>query len=127
MKKTENVLKSGDHGSTFGGNPVATAGAEYILNKMDDRFLLEVKKKGDYITQKLLKMNHVEGVDGMGMMLGVRLSENIKAADVVKKTIEYGALTLTAKTKLRLLPPLTISYEEIDEGLSAIEKALSEM
>ena len=126
-EKTENTFLPGDHATTFGGNPVATAGAEYILNKIDDSFLLEVRKKGNYITEKLLKMNHVVGVDGMGMMLGVRFSENIKAADVVKKAIEYGALTLTAKTKLRLLPPLTISYEEIDEGLSAIEKALSEM
>ena len=72
-------------------------------------------------------MNHVEGVDGMGLMLGVRLDNSVKAADVVKKAIDYGALTLTAKTKLRLLPALTISYKEIDEGLSAVEKALEEI
>ena len=126
-EKTENVFVPGDHATTFGGNPVATAGAEYILGRMDDEFLKQVKEKGEYITKKLLTMNHVEGVDGMGLMLGVRLDNSVKAADVVKKAIDNGALTLTAKTKLRLLPALTISYEEIDEGLSAVEKALEEI
>ncbi len=125
--KTENTLVAGDHATTFGGNPVATAGAEYILNKMNADFLNEVKAKGEYIREKLFAMMHVEGIDGMGLMLGVRLKDEVKAADVVKKCIEYGALTLTAKTKLRLLPPLTITYEEIDEGLCAIEKALNEL
>ena len=126
-QKTENVLVAGDHATTFGGNPVATAGAKYILNKMDDSFLEEVENKGNYIKEKLLKMPHVLGCDGMGMMIGVRLDDSIKAADIVKKGIEKGVLALTAKVKLRLLPPLTITYDEIDEGLSAIEKALSEI
>ncbi|MGN0447513.1 MAG: aspartate aminotransferase family protein [Acutalibacteraceae bacterium] len=125
-KKTENTLVAGDHATTFGGNPVATAGAKYILNKMDDAFLKEVKEKGEYIKSKLLEMPHVVGCDGMGMMIGVRLDEGIKAADVVKKGIENGVLTLTAKVKLRLLPPLNITYAEIDEGLKCIEKALNE-
>ena len=125
-EKTECTFGPSDHATTFGGNPVATAGAVHILERLDDGFLSEVKAKGEYITEKLLKMPHVIGVDGMGMMLGIRLEEGIVAADIVKKAIANGALALTAKTKLRLLPPLTITYEEIDEGLSAIEKALSE-
>ena len=125
--KTENVLVAGDHATTFGGNPVATTGAEYILNKLDDDFLSEITNKGDYIRQKLLKMPHVLGCDGMGMMIGVRFDESVKASDVVKKGIENGVLALTAKVKLRLLPPLTITYKEIDEGLLAIEKALNEI
>lgn len=126
-EKTENVLVAGDHATTFGGNPVATAGAKYILEKMDEAFLEEVKSKGEYIMDKILKMPHVSGCDGMGLMIGVRLDENVKSADVVKKGIGNGVLSLTAKAKLRLLPPLTITYEEIDEGLSAIEKALNEL
>ncbi|MBQ8502812.1 MAG: aspartate aminotransferase family protein [Clostridia bacterium] len=126
-EKTENTFVPGDHATTFGGNPVATAGAGYILGKMDNDFLNEVGRKGEYIKQKILKMPYVEGVDGMGMMLGVRLEDGIKAADIVKKGIEFGVLALTAKIKIRLLPPLTISYEEIDEGLAAIEKALKEI
>ncbi len=125
--KTENVLVAGDHATTFGGNPVATAGAKYILEKMDDAFLDEVKAKGEYITEKLLKMPHVVGCDGMGLMIGVRLDDGVKSADIVKKGIEKGVLALTAKVKLRLLPPLTITYEEIDEGLAAVEKALNEI
>lgn len=125
-EKTENTFVPGDHATTFGGNPVATAGAAYILEKLDDDFLSEVAEKGKYISEKLMKMPHVAGVDGMGMMLGVRLDESVKAADIVKKGIANGVLALTAKVKLRLLPPLTISYEEIDEGLKAIEAALSE-
>ncbi len=123
-EKTEFTLKSGDHATTFGGNPVATAGAEYILNRMNDEFLGEVKAKGDYIREKVLKMPHVEGVDGMGLMLGIRLTDGVKSADIVKKGIENGALLLTAKAKVRLLPPLSITYAEIDRGLAALEKAL---
>ena len=125
-EKTENTFGPSDHATTFGGNPVATAGAAHILERLDESFLDDVKAKGEYITEKLLKMPHVVGVDGMGMMLGVRLDGSIKAADIVKKGINNGVLALTAKTKLRLLPPLTISYEELDEGLKAIEAALSE-
>lgn len=123
-EKTEFTLKAGDHATTFGGNPVATAGAEYILNRMNDEFLGEVKAKGDYIREKVLKMPHVEGVDGIGLMLGIRLTDGVKSADIVKKGIENGALLLTAKAKVRLLPPLSITYAEIDRGLAALEKAL---
>lgn len=126
-EKTENVLKAGDHATTFGGNPVATAGAAYILERLDKAFLDEVKEKGEYIREKILKMPHVLGIDGLGLMMGICLDEDIKSADVVKKAIEKGALILTAKAKVRLLPPLTITYEEIDKGLKALEEALSEV
>ena len=123
-EKTEFTLVAGDHATTFGGNPAITAGAKYILGRMDDKFLSDVKAKGEYIREKVLKMPYVEGVDGMGLMLGIRLSDGIKSADIVKKGIEYGALLLTAKAKVRLLPPLSITYEEIDKGLEALRKAL---
>ena len=126
-EKTENVFGPSDHATTFGGNPVATAGAEYILTTMDDKFLSEVTAKGEYMREKILTMPHVEGIDGLGLMMGIRLSDGIKSADVVKKGIEYGALLLTAKAKVRLLPPLNITYDEIDRGLEALEKALSSM
>lgn len=126
-ERTENVLVAGDHATTFGGNPVATAGAKYILEKMDAAFLDGVAEKGEYIRSRLEKMPHVLGCDGKGMMIGVRLGGEVKAADIVKKGIENGVLALTAKVKLRLLPPLTITFAEIDEGLDAIEKALEEI
>lgn len=123
-EKTENVLVAGDHATTFGGNPAITAGAKHILTRMDRDFLDAVKAKGEYIKEKIMAMPHVEGVDGMGLMLGVRLTDGIKSADIVKKGIENGALLLTAKAKVRLLPPLTITYDEIDRGLEALKKAL---
>lgn len=126
-EKTENVFVAGDHATTFGGNPVAAAGAKYILEKIDDKFLDSVAKKGEYIKDRLLKMPHVLGCDGKGLMIGVRLGDSVKAADVVRNGIENGVLALTAKTKLRMLPPLTITYEEIDEGLDSIEKLLNQM
>ncbi len=126
-EKTERVLKAGDHATTFGGNPVVTAGASYILSKMDEDFFAAVKEKGEYITRKILEMPHVKGVDGMGLMLGVRVDETVKSADIVRKAISEGLLILTAKSKVRLLPPLTISYEEINEGLSALERTLKEI
>lgn len=124
--KTENVLVAGDHATTFGGNPVATAGAEYILKTMDDDFLNEVEKKGEYMREKILSMPHVVGIDGLGLMMGIRLDDSIISADVVKKGIANGVLLLTAKAKVRLLPPLNITYDEIDRGLEGLRKALSE-
>lgn len=126
-KKTESVFGPGDHATTFGGNPVATKGAEYILHKLDDEFLSQVTEKGEYMRQRIAKMPHVQGIDGMGLMLGVRLEEGMKSADVVKLGIEKGVLLLTAKAKVRLLPPLTVTYEEIDRGLDAMEAALKEV
>ncbi len=125
-EKTEKVLTAGDHATTFGGNPVAAAGAEYILNTMDDAFLDEVKAKGEYMREKILKMPHVVGIDGLGLMMGIRLDEDKVSAEVVKKGIEKGVLLLTAKAKVRLLPPLNITYDEIDRGLEALCAALSE-
>ena len=125
-EKTENVFTAGDHATTFGGNPVATAGAEYILKTMDDAFLDEVTAKGEYMREKILAMPHVVGIDGLGLMMGIRLDDSVISSDVVKKGIEKGVLLLTAKAKVRLLPPLNITYDEIDRGLEALRQALSE-
>ena len=125
-EKTENVLVAGDHATTFGGNPVATAGAEYILRTMDESFLGEVEKKGEYMREKILSMPHVVGIDGLGLMMGIRLDDTVISSDIVKKGIEKGVLLLTAKAKVRLLPPLNITFEEIDRGLEALRAALSE-
>ena len=114
-EKTEEVLVPGDHGSTFGGNPVVCAGAVEILNRMDDAFLAEVAKKGEYLKEALLKMNHVTEVAGMGMMLGIELDTDVKP--IVNTLMENGLLVLTAKHKMRLLPPLNITQEELEQGL----------
>lgn len=125
-EKCKDVLTKGTHGSTFGGNPVACAGGKVVLKKvMSEGFLDEVVKKGEYIRNKVAEMPEVTGVDGMGLMLGISLKSK-KAGDVAAKCLENGLLVLTAKEKVRLLPPLNISYEQIDKGMEIFAKVLSE-
>lgn len=119
-EKCANVLTAGTHGSTFGGNPISCAGGNAVLKTINkEGFLDEVAAKGEYIRKKLLTSPEVAGVSGLGMMIGIEL-KNKKAADIVKAALDKGLLLLTAKTKVRLLPPLTISYEEIDKGLEIL-------
>lgn len=124
-EKTETVFVPGDHGSTFGGNPVVCAGAVHILNTMDDAFLQDVQKKGTYLKEKIGKMPHVENVAGLGMMLGIQL--DVEAKPVINALLEEGLLVLSAKTKIRLLPPLTITQEELDKGLTILEQTLASL
>ena len=123
-EKCCDVLTKGTHGSTFGGNPLACAGGKAVLAKAgDEKFLAEVRDKGLYLKNELLKLNGVEGVDGMGLIIGIRL-KNKNAADICKAAAENGLLMLTAKSKLRLLPPLTITKDEIDRGVAILGKLL---
>ncbi len=119
-EKCAKVLTPGTHGSTFGGNPISCAGGLAVLNTVNKPgFLDEVAKKGDYFRKKLLTSPEVASVSGIGMMIGIEM-KNKKAGDVVKAALDQGLLLLTAKTKVRLLPPLTITYEEIDNGLDIL-------
>lgn len=124
-EKTENVLAAGDHGSTFGGNPAVCAGAVEILRRMDDAFLAEVAKKGAYLREEIEKMPHVISVAGMGMMLGIELDTDVKP--LVTKLMENGLLVLTAKQKMRLLPPLNITYTELEKGLAILRETLEKI
>ncbi len=123
-EKTCDVLEPGNHGSTYGGNPVACAGAVEVLNRMDEKFLEEVRAKSNYLRAKLLEIPGVTDVSGLGLMLGVTVDAKA-AADIVKDALAGGLMTLTAKEKVRLLPPLIISYEEIDEGIEILRKAIT--
>ena len=123
-EKCAEVLTKGTHGSTFGGNPVCCAAANAVLDIVTgDGFLDEVIQKGYYITSKLLEIDEVEGVDGAGLMLGVRLKTK-KAADILTQAADKGLLILTAKDKIRLLPPLNIGYDEIDKGIEILKELL---
>ncbi len=123
-EKFSEVIAYSDHGSTFGGNPVCCAGAITVTDRIDDTFLADVVKKGEYIKEKLEGCGEVESITGMGLMLGIEL-KNLKASDVVATALEKGLMLLTAKTKVRLLPPLNITYEEIDKGLEILIDILS--
>ena len=124
-EKCAKVLTPGTHGSTFGGNPISCAGGLAVLKSVNSEgFLDEVAKKGDYIRQKVLTSPEVASVSGIGLMIGIEL-KNKKAGDIVKAALDKGLLLLTAKTKIRLLPPLTITYEEIDRGLDILIELLN--
>ena len=122
-EKTETVFGAGDHGSTFGGNPVVCAGAVHILQTMDEAFLQSVTEKGAYLKERISKMPHVQNVTGLGMMLGILL--DTEAKPVINTLLEKGLLVLSAKEKIRLLPPLTITKEELDKGLAILEETLN--
>ena len=120
-EKTEHVLGFGDHGSTFGGNPVCCAGALSVLKRMDDAFLANVKKKGAMVRAALEGAPGVEGVSGMGLMIGIKTAK--PAGDVVAKCIENGVLCLTAKDKVRLLPALNIPEDVLMKAVEIIKAA----
>ena len=121
--KTCDVLVPGDHGSTFGMNPVACAGACVVLDTIDDAFLDSVKAKSEYIRSRLAEMKKVTGLDGLGLMIGIDL-DDMTGAEAVSRLMKEGVLAIPAGSRLRFLPPLTISEEEIEKALSSIRKVL---
>ncbi len=124
--KLKDVMTPSTHGTTFGANPVVCAGANYVLDKVaNDEFLNEVNKKGEYLEEKLLKLEEIKSVRRMGLMVGIEL-KNGDAHDIAVKCVENGLLIITAKDLLRMLPPLVITYEEIDEAVQLLEKTLKE-
>ena len=123
-KKAEGVLGFGDHGSTFGGNPVSCAGAVSIIERMDDAFLASVKEKSQYVFSALEGAKGVKSVSGMGLMIGIETEK--PAAEVVKACMEAGVLCLTAKHKVRLLPALSISMELLTEAIEIIKRVCAE-
>jgi len=124
-KKCSDVLTPGTHGSTFGGNPICCAGGLAVLERISSpEFLNEVAKKAEYLRKKLLEINEVEALSGIGLMIGITLKTK-KASDVAKQALDRGLLVLTAKSKIRLLPPLTISYETIDKGVEILKDILN--
>ena len=121
-EKVESHITAGSHGSTFGGNPVAAAGAVSIVERIDDEFMKTVSEKSEYIIKFLKSVNGVKSISGMGLMLGIETGKDAK--EVVNACLEKGLLVLTAKTKIRLLPALNISYEEIDKGLKILKEVI---
>ncbi len=123
-ERVENVFKNGDHGSTFGGNPVACAGAVNILSRIDDELLKGVKEKSQYIIERLENANGVKSVSGKGFMLGI---ETVKdATEVITECRNNGVLVIKAKNKVRLLPALNIPQELLEKAIDVIVNACKE-
>ena len=117
-EKVESVLGPGDHGSTYGGNPVCCAGALSVINRLDDAFLAEVQAKSDYVFKALEGAEGVESVSGMGLMIGIKTTKPAK--EVVLACMEQGVLPLTAKDKVRLLPALNIPMDKLEKAVAVI-------
>ncbi|MBR4765492.1 MAG: aminotransferase class III-fold pyridoxal phosphate-dependent enzyme [Clostridia bacterium] len=122
-EKTADVLTPGSHGSTFGGNPAACAGACSILGRIDSALLEGVKKKSEYIISQLENAKGVENISGMGLMLGVKPVR--PKAEIIEECMQNGVLVLGAKDKIRLLPALNIPDDLLAKGIDILKEALA--
>ncbi|MBR3994669.1 MAG: aspartate aminotransferase family protein [Clostridia bacterium] len=123
-ERVESIFSFGDHGSTFGGNPVCCAGAINVIGRITDELLCDVKKKSKYMFDELTNAKGVKSVSGMGLMIGI---ETVKpASDIVKQCIEKGVLCLTAKNKVRLLPALNIPFDTLETAVEIIKEICAE-
>ena len=123
-EKVQYVLGPGDHGSTYGGNPVCCAGALSVLERLDDGFLASVKRKSGYVMSALYNADGIESVAGLGLMIGIKTKKPAK--DVVNACMERGVLCLTAKDKVRLLPALNIPMEQLEQAVCVIKEVCRE-
>lgn len=123
-ERVAQVLTPGSHGSTFGGNPVCCAGALNILSRIDEKLLLSVGEKSAYIRSQLTGLPGVKSIAGMGLMLGI---ETVRPAkEVIAACLERGVLVLSAKTKVRLLPPLNITEDQLKKAVSILKEVIAE-
>ena len=123
-EKVQDVLKPGDHGSTYGGNPVCSAGALSIIERLNEEFLDGVCTKSDYVFSTLCDAPGIESVTGLGLMIGIKTVKPAK--EVVAECMNRGVLCLTAKDKVRLLPALNISMEELSCAVGILKKVCAE-
>lgn len=123
-EKVEKTLGFGEHGSTFGGNPVCCAGAVSIIERLDDKLLDTVNQKSRYIFDSFSGAEGILSVSGMGLMIGIKTVK--PASEIVKACIEKGVLCLTAKDKVRLLPALNIPMEILQEAIEIIKTVCAE-
>ncbi|HAL18285.1 MAG TPA: aspartate aminotransferase family protein [Spirochaetaceae bacterium] len=121
-EKCAEVLGSGDHGSTFGGNPVCCAAAISVLKRIDDALLEDVRKKSECVFSELGRAKGVESITGMGLMIGIKTEKD--ASQVIGKCIENGVLCLKAKDKVRLLPALNIPFDVLKKAIGVIKSAI---
>lgn len=126
FEKTATVLTPGTHATTFGGGPIVCAAANLVVDTIrEPAFLEAVQSKRHDIEQRILAMPHVEQISGLGLMIGITFSDAVVLGDVVTECLANGLLVLTAKTKMRLLPSLNITAEEIDAGLTILGDVLA--
>lgn len=124
FEKTEKVYGFGDHGTTFGGNPVACAAGVNVMERLTDSFLESVRKKGSWVREYISALPCVKEVTGKGLMIGIKVDAKSSARTIAEKCAKKGLLILTAHDRLRLLPPLNITDRELDKGLKILHEVL---
>ena len=117
-EKVKDTLKPGDHGSTFGGNPVACRGAISVISRLDDKLLSEVREKSEYVFSAFKGQKGVRSVSGAGLMIGIETERD--AGDVLSEARERGVIAIKAKNKVRLLPPLNIPFEDLKKAVDIL-------
>ena len=125
-EKCRNVLGPGTHATTFGANPVCAAAGLVVQETLTDAFLEDVQAKGTYLRNRIEALNLpcFGPTRGMGLMIGIEVKDGFNKSEIANKLIENGLLVLTAGPGMRLLPPLVITKEEMDQGLAIMKKAL---
>ena len=123
-ERAENIFEPGLHGSTFGGNPVSCSGAVNVLSRLTDCFLESVRGKGELVRSMLSGAEGIEGVSGKGLMIGIKTKKT--AAEVCAQCLKRGVLVLTAKDRVRLLPPLNIETELLIKAVKIIKEVCAE-
>ena len=126
-EKCRNVLSPGTHATTFGGNPVCAAAGLVVQETLSDEFLAEVTEKGEYLRQQIeaLELPCFGKTRGMGLMIGIEVKDGYNKSEIANQLIENGLLVLTAGPGMRLLPPLVITKEEMDQGLAIMKQVLA--
>ena len=122
--KVKDVLKPGDHGSTFGGNPIAAAGALSIIKRIDEKLMTEVRAKSEYIFKAFTGAKGVKSISGSGLMIGIETEKD--AAKVLSLARDKGVIAIKAKNKVRLLPPLNIPMNELEKAVAVLLECIGE-
>lgn len=122
-EKVKDTLKPGDHGSTFGGNPVACAGALSIISRIDDKLLSEVREKSEYIFKAFEGAQGVKSVSGVGLMIGIECEKDV--GEILSLCRDKGVIAIKAKNKVRLLPPLNIEWSDLKKAVDVLLEAMA--